>query len=114
MFSCSRGVLVDLSVPSKGEVKLPLTVNSYQFSTSEIFITWNGFHGMRTRSNEFEDKGISHYQYAIGSERGKFDIRNFTVIPGALTNSFIVTGLNFYVDKTYFIQLRGDTDNSFQ
>ncbi|XP_071082513.1 uncharacterized protein [Haliotis cracherodii] len=99
--SCSDGVTVDVTPPSGGRVFLGgLTSPTFQTSTSEMVVYWDGFTDVEEEGSSPHPSGIAYYEVALGSDPGGEDVAARR--REGLVNHAILHGLRLHDGHTIY------------
>jgi len=97
----SDGFVVDSTPPVMGEVthvENPPLEESFQFTSSEISVEWNGFLD--------KESGIQMYHLCIGTQPGGCNVMNFTDVGNS--SSYSSQGLQLVQGETYFVSIKAE------
>ncbi|XP_033124572.1 uncharacterized protein LOC117122905, partial [Anneissia japonica] len=103
--SCSDGVVIDHTPPSRGDVWLGWQRGDiYQHSTTELSINWDSFVDVEEHGTAPHHSGIKSYQYAVGTYPGGIDVIDFVDV--GITNHVLVHNMNLHNGQTYFVTVK--------
>ncbi|XP_067684738.1 uncharacterized protein [Haliotis asinina] len=99
--SCSDGVTVDVTPPIGGRVFLGgLGSPTFQTSTSELEVYWDGFIDVEEEGSSPHPSGIAYYEVALGSHPGGEDVA--AARRKGLVNHVILNGLQLHDGHTIY------------